>query len=387
MVKFPELGCESEKVLQELEQICQSDFSYQDGTIFNSICTSPLPIAVKVYNKYIHTNLGDNRLFPGAKNIEKKTVALLADLLKGQDAVGSIVSGGTEANLLALIAATRNQKKSTDSPEVVVSENIHFSVQKAAKFLRVKLVFCGLDRNFRANVQLIKQAINRNTVAIMVTAGTSDLGIIDPIAEIAEIALENDLYLHVDAATGGFIIPFAKSNGCELPDFDFSLNGVASITIDPHKYGFSVIPAGCILFRNADYLEYLRISSYFLGTHDHFTLIGTRNGASALATYAVCRFLGWQGFKDKIAEIYKKRDFFIDLIIKSGLSLFVGPQLPIVGINSRNPVAVLAELEKAGYIISVSKQHKFIRIVIQDHQNYDQLANLAQKISNAEKNL
>ena len=80
-------------------------------------------------------------------------------------------------------------------------------------------------------------------------AGTTEFGQVDPVEEIGRIAEEKDVFFHVDAAFGGFVIPFLE--GCPLK-FDFAVPGVSSIAIDPHKMGMSTIPSGGLLYRNEE---------------------------------------------------------------------------------------------------------------------------------------
>ncbi len=104
-----------------------------------------------------------------------------------KNAVGFLVSGGTEANLMALLAA-RNMAK-VNQPEVVLPESAHFSFTKICNLLNLKPVYAGLDSSFRVDPSEVEKCINKNTVAIVGTAGTAELGVVDPIDELSEIAL------------------------------------------------------------------------------------------------------------------------------------------------------------------------------------------------------
>ena len=110
-------GLSRKKMLAELKRIREQDKRYEDGKILCSMCTKPYPIAEKAYKLFLSSNLGDPGLFPGTAKLEKEVINLLAGLLHGENGVGHLVSGGTEANLLALSAA-RNMAK-ISQPEVV----------------------------------------------------------------------------------------------------------------------------------------------------------------------------------------------------------------------------------------------------------------------------
>ena len=89
--------------------------------------------------------------------------------------------------------------------------------------MNLKIIEADLDENYKIDVGSVKSKVTENTVAIVAIAGTTELGLIDPIEEISQIAYENNIYFHVDAAFGGFSIPFLKDIGYDFPEFDFKL--------------------------------------------------------------------------------------------------------------------------------------------------------------------
>ena len=216
--------------------------------VLNSICTEPHPLGVEMASAAAHTNLGDVRIFRGTKRIERKVVELLLDLLGNPGGSGSLVSGGTEANLIAMLVAresARARGRLTDRPEVVVSSTVHFSFTKVFGLLGLTPVVVPVDDSLRLPAGEVARRIGEHTVAVVATAGSSEFGVVDAVDEIGPVVAGREVHLHVDAATGGFIIPFARELGHDLPQFDFTVDGVDSITIDPHKYGLANVPAGC----------------------------------------------------------------------------------------------------------------------------------------------
>ena len=209
------------------------------------MCTKPHPIAQKAYKMFLSSNLGDPGLFPGSIQLEKEVIDQLASLLHGKGCRGFIVSGGTEANLLALLAA-RNMSDAA-KPEIVLPKSAHFSFTKICSMLNLKPVYAALDSDFKVDVSSVEKCVSQNTVAIVGTAGTAELGVIDPIERLSQMAAESQVYFHVDAAFGGLVIPFLPKAPA---NFDFSLPAVNSMTVDPHKMGMAAIPAGGIFFRD-----------------------------------------------------------------------------------------------------------------------------------------
>ena len=204
------------------------------------------------------------------------------------------------------------------------------------------------------------------------------MGLIDPIEEISYIAHENNIYFHVDAAFGGFSIPFLKSAGYDLPNFDFSLPGVCSITVDPHKMGLAPIPAGGIIFRCEEYLEVMAVDSPYLTVKTQSTIVGTRLGASSAATYAIMKYFGKEGYSKLADNLMKNTKFFAENLKELGYEIICEPELNIVAFNHPDmPTNDLAnKLEDLGWKVSVAKCPVAIRVVLMNHIKRNHLEEL-----------
>ncbi|WP_295614249.1 tyrosine decarboxylase MfnA, partial [uncultured Methanobrevibacter sp.] len=279
-----DLPIDKDEILKELDLIKEKDLKYSSGRILGSMCTEAHPFGKEVYIKFLDSNLGDPGLFKGTKSIEDKTIKIIGKLLNLDNAYGNIVTGGTEANIMAIRAARNHARKykNIENGEIILPKSAHFSFKKAADMMNLKIVEAELDENYKINVESVKNKITPNTVAIVAIAGTTELGLIDPIEEISKIAHDNNIYFHVDAAFGGFSIPFLRNCGYDFPEFDFKLPGVSSITVDPHKMGLAPIPAGGIIFRKKEYLNVMAVDSPYLTVKTQSTVVGTRIGASTV---------------------------------------------------------------------------------------------------------
>ena len=142
-------GLPKETIIAELKKALEQDSKYSDGKILCSMCTRPHPIAKIAHRLFLESNLGDPGLFLGSLRLEREVIRKLAAFLNGEGSVGFLVSGGTEANLMALLAA-RNMKN-IGSPEVVLPESAHFSFTKICGLLGLKPVYAGLDDSYRVD--------------------------------------------------------------------------------------------------------------------------------------------------------------------------------------------------------------------------------------------
>ena len=367
-----DLPIDEEEILKELDSIQSEDLKYSSGRILGSMCTEAHPFAKKVYTKFLDSNLGDPGLFKGTKATEDKTIQIIGRLLNLDNAYGNIVTGGTEANIMAVRAARNHARKykGIKEGEIILPRSAHFSFKKAADMMNLKIVEADLDDNYKIDVDSIKRKISDKTVAIVAIAGTTELGLIDPIEEISKIAHENNIFFHVDAAFGGFSIPFLKNIGFEYPEFDFKLEGVSSITVDPHKMGLAPIPAGGIIFRKKEYLEVMAVDSPYLTVKTQSTIVGTRLGASTVATYALLKYFGKSGYSKMAKTLMENTYFLRDSLKEIGYEVIVEPELNIVAFNhpEKSPEKLSEELEKInGWKVSVANCPKAIRIVLMNH--------------------
>lgn len=367
-MKLFEKGLPEKAVLTKLESELKEDFTYNSGRILGSMCTSPHEFARHVYIKCLEKNLGDPGLFRAAAQLEREAIGMLGSLLSHPNAYGHIVSGGTEANILALWAA-RNLAKN-NRREVVAPVSAHCSFDKAANLLGLKLIKVKLNDRFQIDTEEAGRAVTEKTVALVGVAGTTGLGVVDPIRELSEIALAHQVYFHVDAAFGGFVLPFLEELGSNVPDFDFRVPGVCSITVDPHKMGLAPIPAGGILFRNEEMMRSISTSVPYLagGGTEHTTISGTRSGASAIAVWALLTHLGRQGYRGGVGRCMRLTSKLVEGIRRiKGVNVKTNPTLNVVGITSNDLdiESVAGELRRMGWAVSLFPS--YIRVVVMPH--------------------
>ena len=362
---------EEEDILKNLAKYKIKDLDYSNGRILGSMCTEADPLAKKVFCDFLDANLGDPGLFKGTQSLEEEVIKDIGSFLSLDNPFGNIVTGGTEANLMAMRAARNLAKKEKNiiNPEIILPKSAHFSFKKASDMLNLKLTEVSLDENYKLSIDSVEENLSENTVAIVGIAGTTELGMIDPIEDLSKIAIDNEVFLHVDAAFGGFSIPFLKDIGYELPNFDFSIEGVSSITVDPHKMGLAPIPSGGILFREKKCLDAIAVESPYLTFKEQYTIVGTRLGASAAATWAIMKRMGREGYSKLANECMVNTEFLANALQKEDFELITTPELNILGFN--HPKIATDELaqmlEEKGWMVSTSSYPKAIRIVLTGH--------------------
>jgi len=233
---------------------------------FGQFNPTPLPIGVwaDVLSSMLNQNAGAWRNGPTSAMIEARVIRWLCDLLDyGPKSFGTLASGGSEANLIALKCARdqavatikdRGVRSAANDLVVYASEQCHYSIDKSVDLLglgRESLRKIATDERFHIRVDELREQIARDRAegrlpcCIVGVAGTTSTGVIDPLEELAAIASDNHVWFHVDAAYGG---PLAFSSRHKD-----KLRGVAladSITFDPHKWMFVPFACGATLVRD-----------------------------------------------------------------------------------------------------------------------------------------
>lgn len=367
-------GATRGEIFDELDLRLADDLTYASGRILGSMISAPHPFAEEVYRRYLEKNAGDPGLFPATADLEREAVGILGRLLSHPRARGNLVSGGNEANLLALWAA--RSLRGDRGRKVIVPSTAHCSYDKAGRILELEIVHVGLDREFRMDMREVRAALDDETIALVGVAGSTDLGAVDPIEELSALAVEHDLHLHVDAAFGGFVLPFLADLGLPSPRFDFGLAGVSTITIDPHKMGLGVQPAGAILYRTQEMLEAVQVDiPYLAGGHtEQTTVTGTRPGAAVLSVWAMLKHMGRLGYREVVRQCMGlTRHFAARVRELEGVEVVVDPTVNIVGVRpTRIGVELLAErLRERGWAVGQFTTH--LRIVLLPHLSSEQL--------------
>ncbi len=385
-------GLEKQEILKLLEKKLEKDLSYDSGLILGSMCTEPLDFAKKIYVKYISKNLGDPGLFLGTAALEDELVLEIGELFGNKNIIGTFTTGGSESNLIAMRIA-KKLRPDIINPEVVVSASAHISFDKAADMLGIKLRKVQLRENFELDLNHFESLINKNTCGVVGIAGTTSLGLIDPIEDMGKIIEGEDIFYHIDAAFGGFVLPFLKKLKYNIPPWDFSVKTVSSITADPHKMGLGVIPSGGFFVKDASILQKIGFEIPYLagGNFKHFHMVGTRPGGPIIAFWVILKALGINGFTKMVKKCMDNTKYLVKRISEiNGIKLAANPVMNVVGITTENGESI-CEIDEAlrnnKWMLGKFIDFNLIRIVLMPHVKRDHLSNFTSDLEKIVKKL
>ncbi len=273
---------------------------------------------------------------------------------------GFATTGGTESNIQAMRVAKKENKKGSEGEKgnIVVPESAHFSFDKISDLLGVEVRKAPLNEDLKVDVGEVEGLVDDNTFAIVGIACTTEYGQVDPIEELGKIAEERGIFLHVDAAFGGFVLPFLGRR-----DWGF-VKGVSSVSIDPHKMGFSTIPCGVLVFRE-NVMDRLAVDTPYLTHRSQYTLTGTRTGGSVVGAYAVMRHLGWDGYTKIVKECMRITHLMKEGCEELGLEPVIEPVCNVLCVRCDRAEDVKNELMRRNWYVSTVGEA--IRMVMMPH--------------------
>ncbi|MCD6300659.1 MAG: tyrosine decarboxylase MfnA [Staphylothermus sp.] len=357
---------------------------HYEGKILGSMTTHPHSLAVYAYNLFIHTNYGDPYIFSTLKNMEDEILIEISKWYGETKLYGYITSGGTESNFLSMISAM--MKSNCKNKIVLVPDTVHVSIIKASKLLGFKLISIPTN-NSPVDPGVLENYVRKYDPCItVVTAGTTELGLIDPVREVAKIAFEYSVYMHVDAAYGGLLIPFLYKAGKIKQDLKF-YEGVSSISIDFHKNGLTPIPSGIILYKNKDELENTCFEANYTLYGKYCGLLGTRPGGSVASIWAMIKYFGYEGYYKQANNMFELARYTYEKLQKIKDIYVYKPILPIVVFKHRKIpyTELLYRLVQKGYYLYKSPSVEGLRVVIMPHhrkEHIDEFVRVLQKLVN-----
>ncbi|MBT8491566.1 MAG: aspartate aminotransferase family protein [Deltaproteobacteria bacterium] len=341
---FPETPKQADQILAALAGLGEDDLR-ADGKAFAFIYSAgeaANALARRAFAQTMGGNGLDPTVYPSARRLENDLVAVgLEHLRAPEGAVGTVTSGGTESVMLSVKAARDHARKTRPelvNPKILVPETAHASFHKAGHYLGIEVEIVDIDPvSMTASVADMAARIDERTILLVASAPSYAHGVIDPIAEIGALAEQHDLLFHVDACIGGWVLPFERELGVDLPDFDFEVDGVTSMSVDLHKYGFT--PKGCSLIlhrrpelREAQYYACATWSGYSI---INSTIQGSKSLAPMGAAWAVMQGLGRSGYRSLVATMWAATGDLVEGVSAiDGLRVLGKPAMGLVAITT-----------------------------------------------------
>uniref|UniRef100_A0A671PEM5 sphinganine-1-phosphate aldolase n=1 Tax=Sinocyclocheilus anshuiensis TaxID=1608454 RepID=A0A671PEM5_9TELE len=297
-------------------------------------------LLVEVYGEFAWSNPLHPDLFPGVRKMEAEVVRMTCALFNGgPDSCGTVTSGGTESILMACKAyRDMAHERGIKHPEIIAPVSIHAAFDKAAHYFGMKLIHIPLDKKtMKVDVKAMRRAISRNTAMLVCSAPHFPHGIMDPVVEVAKLAVKYNIPFHVDACLGGFLIVFMEKAGFKLDPFDFRVKGVTSISADTHKYGYAPKGSSVVLYSDKKFRHY----QYFVapnwqgGIYASPSMAGSRPGGIIAACWATMMHMGEKGYVEatkKVVETARKIKAGIRQI--DGVFVFGDPEVSVVALGS-----------------------------------------------------
>ena len=344
--KLPKTGRSKDAILAEMREMKRSDADWQHGRVplYVFKATDELyDVGRSAFFEFFTENaLGAKRAFLSVKRMEEEVIGMALGLFNAPDSgQGFMTTGGTESIIQAVQACRDKARKDRGNPthrgNIVAAESAHPAFNKAARLMDLTVRRAPVGADLRADAAAMEALIDSDTIMLVGSAPSFPYGAIDPISELGALAERRGLWLHVDACVGGYLAPFVRMIGREIPDFDFSVPAVSSISADLHKFGFCPKPASTVFYRTPAHAEFHNFSfdEWPNGRFQTSTIVGTRPAGGIAAAWAAFQFLGIDGYKKIAQDLMSFIDAYKAGIAEiPGLKILGNPHLSIVAYGS-----------------------------------------------------
>jgi glutamate/tyrosine decarboxylase-like PLP-dependent enzyme len=301
-------------ILDSIESFRTHDVRWREGRCFTLAYVAgdeALALAEEAYRRFSGENALNTGAFPSLRVMQQQVVDVVAGWTHGDDnTAGFMTSGGTESLVLAVRSARKRAERegrNLAKMNMVIPSSAHAAFEKGADYFDVESRRVPVGDDWRANVDAMRAAVDDETILIIASAPQYPQGVIDPVAEISNIALERNINCHVDACMGGVTLTYLERLGEDIPAWDFRNPGVTSISVDLHKYGYTSKGSGVLLHRNKS----LRADQTFItdnwlgGMYGSSGILGTKSGGPIASSWAVMHHLGDDGYARLTASARK----------------------------------------------------------------------------------
>jgi glutamate decarboxylase len=356
-------------------------------------------------------NLIDEDEYPQTAEIHQRVTSMIGRLFHapaGGHATGTATIGSSEAIMLAMLAHKRswqNRRREANAPaehpNLVMGADVHTCWEKFARYFEVEPRVAPMEEGrYTIGAEEIEGLIDENTIAVAGLLGTTFTGQMDDLASIdallSRLAEERGLHvpLHVDAASGGFIVPFSEPGLA----WDFRLRSVRSINVSNHKFGLVYPGMGTVVFRERSDLpeELVFHINYLGGDMPNYSLNFSRPSSSVVLQYYNFLRLGREGFEALVRSVLANAVALAERVRSIDELELVsdGSRFPIVAARAREPsrldLTVLSQrLRERGWIVPAytlppdAEHITLLRMVVKENFSRDMVDMLAHDLRHA----
>lgn len=340
MNRLPETGLDEESLFEQLAGYRSDDLDTHGGRtwayVYDHGRAKTEDIAKQAYLQCLNENGLDPTVFPSVLHLETDIVGIVAKHLNGDaETVGNATSGGTESCMLAVKTARdfARAERGIERPSIIVPETVHAAFHKAAHYFDMELTSVKVDPvTFRVTPEAIEAAMDERTALVVVSAPSYAHGVVDPVEAVAKLCLDKGVLLHVDACVGGWVLPYFKRLGADIPAFDFSVEGVTSISVDLHKYAYAPKGASVILYRDKNLRRYqmFACAGWTGYTVINPTILSTKSAGPLAGAWATLHHLGDAGYVDIVERTKRATEQLLEGIAAiDGLSILGQPDMSL----------------------------------------------------------
>jgi sphinganine-1-phosphate aldolase len=359
---LPVQGLPEDELFARLERFREHDLATRGGRtwayVYDTGRAAIDRVAERAYVAFLHENGLDPTVFPSLLGLENEVVAIaLAHLGGGPEGVGSFTSGGTESCMLAIKAARDHarSRRTIGRGNLVLPCTAHAAFHKAARYFDLDTRVVDVDpTTFKADVEAVAAAIDDDTVAIVGSAPSYAHGVVDPIEALGALAQERDVWLHVDACVGGWLLPYLRRLGHDVAPFDLSVPGVTSLSVDLHKYAYCPKGASLVLYRDREARRHqLFACAEWTGyTVINPTIQSSKSGGALAAAWATLHHVGDEGYLDIARRTHEATQRLV-----AGIEAIDG--LEVLGAPEMSMVAARAEGFDVFPVIDLMKDRRW----------------------------
>ena len=380
---LPREGLSDNIIIKYINTLKESDTQYKliSGCIYDSDNNKHKSIMMTAYEQFAYSNPMHGDIFNSVVFMERNIISMIGNLLHHRTPCGTITNGGTESLFLA-IKSYRDLKHSSN-PNLVVPDTVHCSIDKICHYLKVQVIKVKTDNEHRVGATKLLDKINNNTICVILSAPSYGFGIMDDVSTLGPLLFDRKIPLHVDACLGGFVWMFLEDDLTEK--YGFNVQGVTSISVCLHKYGYSHKGVSSIIYRDENLLksQYFATNDWDGGFYVSPSFLGSRSGGLVAQAWAGLLSRGYNIYKSNAVNIINLAVYTCNVLSQIDGLIIYPRDLHIVSFSYGNLTYKLYDfLTERGFLLNALQNPPAIHICITLLHNKELIDQLCNEIKN-----